>query len=160
MSTDKGNGNSEAMNEEIKVTDRRRVDEHGEERNPQAKETVETPKAEVNPSILEAQEKAQQAMKDEADQEAKHHEPNPFEMDFPTFIMSLATQAMIDLGEAKHPETDEATVNLPLAKQTIDILAILQDKTKGNLSSAEEGLLKNALYDLRMRFVTQSRQRR
>ena len=146
------------MGEEIKVTDRRRVDAFGEERTPGSEEKPKATLQQENESIREAQERAQEDMKNEADQEAERHGPSPFEMDFPTFIMSLATQALIDLGEARHPETNEARVDLPLAKQTIDILALLQEKTKGNLTSAEEGLLKNALYDLRMRFVTQSRQ--
>ena len=77
-------------------------------------------------------------------------------IDFSTFVVSLSHSALVHLGDAKQPD---GTVerNLPLARQTIDILALLQDKTKGNLSGAEERLLAQVLYDLRMRFVEVSR---
>jgi hypothetical protein len=75
------------------------------------------------------------------------------EIDFGTFVMSLATSALVHLGEVKHPERPEAPTNLSLAKQTIDILGMLQDKTRGNLSKEESQLLENFLLDLRMKYV-------
>ena len=74
-------------------------------------------------------------------------------IDFATFIMSLSHSAILHLGEAPHPETNEVEQNLPLARQTIDLLGVLEEKTKGNLSGDEERLLTQILFDLRMRFV-------
>src|SRR4051794_11134741 len=58
-------------------------------------------------------------------------------VDFVTFVMSIASAVVVDLGEAEHPETGKAQKNLPMAKHTIDILSMLQDKTKSNLSTQE-----------------------
>ena len=74
-------------------------------------------------------------------------------MDFVTFVMSIASAVMVDLGEAQHPETGKAEKNLPMAKHTIDILSMLQEKTKSNLSEQEAGILETLLYDLRLRYV-------
>jgi hypothetical protein len=73
--------------------------------------------------------------------------------DFNTFIMSLATSVMINLGK---PGADGviAPVNLPMAKHSIEILALIEEKTAGNLSGSEERLLSQLLYDLRMHFGT------
>jgi hypothetical protein len=75
------------------------------------------------------------------------------DIDFGTFVMSLASSVLVHLGEIHHPESSHHEANLPLAKQTIDILGMLQDRTRGNLSNEEEKLLTNLLYDLRMKYV-------
>ena len=75
------------------------------------------------------------------------------EIDFPTFIISLNASALYHLGAIEDPETKQKKKNLPLAKQTIDILSMLEEKTKGNLTTDEENLLKNMLYDLRIIYV-------
>ena len=75
------------------------------------------------------------------------------EIDFSGFVLSLSTSVMIHLGDVPDPITRETTVELPLAQQTIDILAMIQEKTKGNLSRDEEMLINDLLSDLRMRFV-------
>jgi hypothetical protein len=72
---------------------------------------------------------------------------------FPAFVLSLSTAAMQHLEKANQTKNGTA---LPLAKQTIDILAILKNKTEGNLSEEEAKLLGNVLYDLRMRYVKAS----
>jgi hypothetical protein len=72
--------------------------------------------------------------------------------DFNTFIMSLATGAMMNLGKPG-PDGTSPPVNLPLARHSIDILALLEEKTSGNLSGSEERLLSQLLYDLRMRYA-------
>lgn len=79
------------------------------------------------------------------------------EIDFYTFVLSLASSAFVHLGDAPHPETG-ATVepDLLVAKQTIDILAMLKEKTKGNLTEEEERFLEKLLTDLRLRFVQKS----
>ncbi len=75
-------------------------------------------------------------------------------IDFYTFVLSLGSSAFIHLGDAPHPETGAvAEPNLVLAQQTIDILAMLQEKTKGNLTPEEEKFMENLLTDLRLRFV-------
>ena len=74
-------------------------------------------------------------------------------MDFATFIMSLSHSALVHLGDASAPVGAKGEVNLALARQTIDILEILAEKTKGNLTGDEERLLNNILFELRMRFV-------
>lgn len=90
----------------------------------------------------------------EPTQEVKKEQPPPLpEVSFATFIYSLSTSALVHLGEIPEPITEKMDKNLPLAKQTIDILGILQEKTTGNLTQEEENLLNNFLYDLRMRYV-------
>lgn len=78
-------------------------------------------------------------------------------MDFTTFCLSLASSAMIHLGHAPLPETGKVEKSLPLAKQTIDILVLLEEKTRGNLTAEESKLLSTVLYDLRMRYVQENR---
>jgi hypothetical protein len=74
------------------------------------------------------------------------------EIDFGTFVMSLASSALVHLGELSAPG-EPADRNLPLAKQTVDILGMLAEKTRGNLSSDEENLVQHLLYDLRLKYV-------
>ena len=74
-------------------------------------------------------------------------------IDFTTFILSLSSSTAIHLGLAPHPERQDCCKNLPMAKQTIDILSMLQQKTAGNLTADEDGMLKSILYDLRILFV-------
>lgn len=84
-------------------------------------------------------------------------ERKPSPIDFYTFVLSLASSAFVHLGDAPHPETGEPLKpNLPFAQQTIDILAMLRDKTKGNLTPEEEKFMENLLMDLRLRFVQKS----
>jgi hypothetical protein len=75
------------------------------------------------------------------------------EINFMTFVMSLNASAMVHLGMIEDPGSGEISKNLTLGKQTIDILGILEQKTKGNLSRDEENMLKDILYDLRILYV-------
>ncbi len=75
------------------------------------------------------------------------------EVTFETFIMSLNQAALYHLGELADPETGRRERNLSLAKHTIDTLVMLQEKTKGNLTAEEQGLLDNLLTDLKFRYV-------
>lgn len=79
-------------------------------------------------------------------------------IDFATFILSLSHSALLHLGEAPHPETNKVEANLPLAKQNIDLLGLMEEKTKGNLTGDEERLLAQVLFDLRMRYVERSKE--
>jgi len=75
------------------------------------------------------------------------------EVNFSTFVFSLSSSAILHFGEIPDPVTGNKSTNLPMAKHTIDILGLLEEKTKGNLTEDESQLLKNVLYDLRMRYV-------
>ncbi len=79
-------------------------------------------------------------------------------VDFTTLAISLGTSAMMHLGMVADPETGQPAEKRPeLARQTIDTLEMLQEKTRGNLDPDEERLLQNLLTDLRMRFVEKQR---
>ena len=74
-------------------------------------------------------------------------------IDFSTFVISLNSSALVQLGVLADPTTGEKSTNLSLAKQTIDVLGLLEEKTKGNLNSDEANMLKSILYDLRILYV-------
>lgn len=83
------------------------------------------------------------------------------EIDFSTLVHSFAISALYHMGAA--PPTPEAAdavpeINLPLARQNIDILEVLEQKTRGNLSAEEHQLLEGVLYEVRMHFVEASKQ--
>lgn len=77
-------------------------------------------------------------------------------LDFSTFVLSIIGSAYVHLGDAPNPEGSDER-NLVLAHQDIDLLTLLQEKTKGNLTGDEERLLETALYDLRMRYLEVSK---
>ena len=72
---------------------------------------------------------------------------------FSTFILGLSTQALLHLGDIESPVSGQVERDLGAARHVIDILGILQAKTKNNLEQAEDRLLEAVLYDLRMRYV-------
>jgi hypothetical protein len=75
-------------------------------------------------------------------------------MDFSTFAISLGTSALYHMGVVKGPDGDEVgEKNLPFARQTIDTLEMIAEKTRGNLDRQEAKLLESLLFELRMRFV-------
>ena len=75
------------------------------------------------------------------------------EINFATFIFSLNHSVLVHLGVMDDPSTGEKVKSIQLAKQTIDILGMLEEKTQGNLTEDEENMLKNILYDLRMIYI-------
>lgn len=75
-------------------------------------------------------------------------------MTFETFILSLGTATLVSLGEIDDPVTGTRKKNLEAARQHIDILEILLEKTRGNLTETESRLLNDILYQTRMKFVT------
>jgi hypothetical protein len=113
--------------------------------------------AETEEKEAPAAEEKTQAETQEASEkpEAEAQEPPPQfpEINFATFIASLNASALLQLGAIEDPTTGTKNKNLPMAKQTIDILSMMQEKTAGNLSEEEENLLKNILYDLRLMYV-------
>ncbi len=80
------------------------------------------------------------------------HEALP-EINFSTFVISLSTQALMHLGEIPNPLTGKEDRDVPAAKQMIDILGMLQDKTRGNLTNGEAKLMEDILFDLRMKYI-------
>lgn len=74
-------------------------------------------------------------------------------IDFLSFVFSLGSSVLMYLGDAPNPETGQVEKNLAMARETIDVLAMLQEKTKGNLTPEEDRFLGSLLYDLRLRFV-------
>jgi hypothetical protein len=109
-------------------------------------EDVKNKEAKNEPS----KQKAKDEDIEEAKTEPKVHLP---EINFATFIISLNASALLHLGAMEDPATGKKVKNLPMGKQTIDILGMMEEKTKGNLSKEEENLLKNILYDLRIIYV-------
>ena len=82
--------------------------------------------------------------------------PESLEARFDVFLSGLTMETLIALGDMPHPATKRQAVNLPQAKYLIDLLGVLEQKTKGNLTADEERLLKDALYQLRMRYLGKS----
>ncbi len=120
----------------FQVKDRRRFSDSGEARPDVAEETPEPP---PRPAAAESA----------APGAAPADEP----VTFSTFVLGLSTQALLHLGEIPNPMTHALERDLGAAKHVIDILGILQEKTRSNLEPGEESLLDSVLYDLRMRYV-------
>ena len=126
------------------IKDKRIFDESGDVRKEAETLTQEKP--------LETKaEKAQQPPVEES-QEPPTEEYLP-EMNFANFVLSLSTTAMYHFGDFPDPVSRKAEKNLIAAKQTIDILGLLQSKTEGNLDENEKSLLDGLLFELRMRYV-------
>ncbi len=77
-------------------------------------------------------------------------------LSFSSFVLSLASTALIHLGDATHPEATPGAVDLLGARQTIDVLELLAVKTAGNLTQEEQRLLQDLLLDLRLRYLKKS----
>ena len=160
------------------VTDRRLFTEDGDLRQ-EVREEPEAPKAappaggkpqavpaigeeggapEVPPMPTAAEQKAQaDAYRKSSDAldsrvELSGHSAKEFEMTFERFMASLYMTAMVQLG-LMHQQGEQPHVDIIGARQTIDTLALLTEKTKGNLTSTEENFLQNSLYEVRMAYV-------
>ena len=123
------------------VQDRRRFSPDGGEAGESAATSAETAEHQTKESASQSESARQSAQ-----------EPLP-EISFSTFVISLSTQALMHLGEIASPLTGKVETDILVAKQMIDILGMLQEKTKGNLSSGEERLMEDLLFDLRMKYV-------
>ena len=126
----------------FQVKDRRRFTESGEAREEAEERAEESPKVDLPPP-------PQQAAQDPLGE--------PSEITLGTFVMSLSTQALMFLGEIPNPATGNAEIDLAAVRELIDIISMLQEKTRGNLDPAEARLFEKVLYDLRMRFVEKAR---
>jgi Domain of unknown function (DUF1844) len=134
----------------FQVRDRRRFTETGEAReDPDA--GTDRPEA---PSHEEPSALGTGATKPEA---AQAQGDVPLDITLSTFLMSLSTQALMCLGEIRNPVTGETEVELAAVRELIDIISMLQEKTRGNVEAAEARLFEKILYDLRMRFIEKAR---
>ncbi|MEN6469287.1 MAG: DUF1844 domain-containing protein [Smithella sp.] len=102
--------------------------------------------------------KEEPAAAKEPDVKEKVEKPAHDPMDYPpvnftNFVISLSTSAFFHFGDFPEYEGGKAEKNLPAAKQTIDILDMLNEKTKGNLDQNEASLIQGVLYELKMRYV-------
>jgi hypothetical protein len=127
----------------FQVKDRRRFTETGEVRE-------DAPKAE-EPAVSE------DAGEPELPLERPLDAREPLEITLSTFVMSLSTQALMCLGEIPNPLTDKTEMDLDAVREFIDIISMLQEKTRGNVDPAEARLFEKVLYDLRIRFVEKAR---
>lgn len=84
---------------------------------------------------------------------AEKEKISPPKINFTTFVLSMGQATLIALGEAQDPQTGTCQTCVENAQQNIDLLAMIQDKTKGNLTVQEDRILQEMLYDLRMKYV-------
>jgi hypothetical protein len=140
----------------FEVKDRRRFTEGGEPRKEEKLTEAAAPapdssgKEEAKPPVQEKAPVDPPGEKQEPSQEFP-------EINFSTFVFSLSSSVLIHLGMAPDPVTGEQKKELGVAKQTIDILGMIQEKTKGNLSKEEKQLMDGILYDLRLRYVEEAK---
>lgn len=161
-----GKDEEEQSSRGFKVSDRRRfVDDAAQEPEPAAAAAPASPDAapRLEPHDHAGHDHEHHHGHDHAHDQAHDHGDHAHghqhqEINFTTFVMGLSTQALMHLGEIVEPGAPQ-TPDLPAAKQMIDLLGVLREKTTGNLDAAEEQLLASMLYDLRMRYVEVSRHR-
>ena len=137
---------TEEEKKDFVVKDRRIFSQ--ERREAEESDVKQEPQKEDKPP----QEKSEEKHEPKPDSEKKSDYKLP-EINFPTFIISLSSSVYVQLGFMEDPSTGKREKNLPLAKQTIDIMGMLEEKTRGNLTTEEENMLKNILYDLRLLYV-------
>ena len=114
-------------------------------RDKRGKTEAEPPQAAESTSATSVHDSPPQSQ----DSEAQQHPP----VSFSSFVFSLGTSALMLMGESLDPQQPAIPVNLPQAKEIIDILSILETKTQGNLSTEETSVLGDMLYTLRMKYV-------
>lgn len=129
----------------FQVRDRRRFTESGEIRED----------AEAAPETKEAP--ANEPPRSETAPLAHEDEDVALEITLSTFLMSLSTQALMCLGEIPNPSSGRTETDLTAVRELIDIISMLQEKTRGNLDPVEAQLFEKVLFDLRMRFVERAR---
>ncbi|CUQ67201.1 DUF1844 domain-containing protein [Candidatus Nitrospira inopinata] len=99
-----------------------------------------------------AAEETRAASSSRPDVEAPQEAP-PLPVTFSSFVISLGSSALMLMGEQLDPRQEAISVNLPQAKEIIDLLSVLEEKTKGNLTSEEQTVLRDMLYALRLKYV-------
>jgi len=142
---------------EFEVNDRRIFSEESREDEAQEKEKSADPSPEDETGASSSAEETQATDDQEKPPAAEAQQEPPLpEINFATFVVSLNASALLHLGALEDPTTGQTNKNLSMAKQTIDILSLLEEKTVGNLSDEEENLIKSILYDLRIIYVKES----
>ena len=96
--------------------------------------------------------------REEQTNSSEEKETETFQIDFSTFIMSLTSSAFYHLGDMPDPSTGKKEVNLPAVQQTIDMLIMLREKTKGNLEEDENKLIEQLIYELQVKYVAKSKE--
>jgi len=137
--------------EEFKVTDKRLFDKKGNLK----KEFKKTKKAKSS-SAKATKEKKAQADKEPNKVDKEYKQAYPGKADFSSFIISMSSSAYIYLGMIEDPISKKKEINLQAAKQMIDIISMLKEKTKGNLEISEERLISGILYELQMLYLNKS----
>jgi CTP:molybdopterin cytidylyltransferase MocA len=111
----------------------------------------------VDEDWKEEAQREKERLAEEIEQARREKLQPPLPASFSVLVASLATQAAIHLGDMPHPLTGKTEVNLAEARFHIDMLGVLQEKTRGNLTPEEAKALDTVLFDLRMRFVEKSK---
>jgi hypothetical protein len=133
----------EQEEEGFKVTDKRGFMEESEPSVPETSEKAEAKS--TNEPFLKSEERP-------LEPEGSSRPP----IDFPSYILSYYTQGLVLLGEVPNPYTNKKEEDREAARHTIDILSMLEQKTKGNLSKEEVQLLESVIYELRMKFMAKT----
>lgn len=142
--------NQESEEKDFKVEDKRKIGKEGGD-----EEKSEKPSEKTAPQNKGPKDGKSEESRAEEPPESKKQEIPP--IDFASFIISLSTSVLIYLGEIPDPLSNEKKEDFISAKQTIDLISLLKEKTKGNLTQQEEEFMENILYDLKMRFVKASK---
>ena len=155
--------------ETIRVVDRRRFTDQGERRkdveeSDHAQETAHVLNSPPSPPRSEPVASATSQPNSRAARETRRTaEPalpgGEPKMDFETLVLSLSTTTMYQLGLVEGPDQAPIPADLQAARQTLDMLAVIEEKTRGNLSTREQQLLEQALYELRLSYVQLSGQK-
>ncbi len=133
----------EQEEQSFRVTDKRGFRENGEPVPPETSEKGGDKSVAMPPPAAETSPPGQETP------------PRP-PIDFPSYILSYYTQGLVLLGEVPNPYTNKKEEDVESARHTVDILSMLQEKTKGNLSQEEQKLLESVLYELRMKFMAKT----
>ena len=139
----------------FKVSDKRRFTEEGELKDAQG-EDPGVPEQESTRSAERPSAEEPKAHRPEPESTMRDETPPP-PLDFSGFVLSLANTALFQLGMIKISETEEPKKDLVGARQTIDLMSLLEEKTRGNLTDEEKKLLSETLFQLRMAFVEASK---
>ncbi len=135
----------------FRITDKRQFREDGDRRESIEDETPPTEQAQPeSPSPASSAEAGAAPVVGEAPPGTQPP------IDFPSYILSYYTQGLVLLGEVPNPYSNKKEEDLQASKHTIDILGLLEEKTKGNLSEEEQKLLESVLYELRMKFMAKT----
>ncbi len=139
------------------VRDRRLFDESGSPKEePDPAKAASTPSEEPAAAAEEPPPRRESPREEPSAAGSPEEEAAYPEVSFASFVVSLSTSVLYHFGDIPDPVTNRTERNLPAAKQTIDILGMLQRKTEGNLEEGEKALLDSALFELRMRYVKES----